>query len=161
LSQPWLDALPPQVRAPLYLADTSALVRMRLPPVASSLGPLIQQGLVARCGPIDLEMLWTARNTTEVAQIRAERTLAFPLLPVTQQHYDRAMDVMGLLAAANKHRAARIPDLVIAAVAESAEVILIHYDADFDHIASVTSQRTQWVAPRGSLEPGSTATALE
>jgi predicted nucleic acid-binding protein len=71
------------------------------------------------------------------------------------------MDVMGLLAAANKHRAARIPDLVIAAVAESAEVILIHYDADFDHIASVTSQRTQWVAPRGSLEPGSTATALE
>ena len=28
---------------------------------------------------------------------------------------------------------------------------VLHYDADFDAIAAVTHQETEWVAPRGSL----------
>lgn len=139
--------------SPTYLADTSALVRMNLPIVASVLAPLISQGMVGRCGPVDLEVLYTARNHAEFLEIRAERNLAFPLLPMTQDHFERALEVVGLLAAANKHRAAKIPDLLIAAVAEDANLTLIHYDRDFDHIASVTMQKTQWIAPRGSLEP--------
>jgi len=27
---------------------------------------------------------------------------------------------------------------------------VLHYDADFDHIAAVTGQRADWIAPRGS-----------
>ncbi len=28
---------------------------------------------------------------------------------------------------------------------------ILHYDADYDRIAAVTGQPTEWVAPRGSL----------
>ena len=31
------------------------------------------------------------------------------------------------------------------------DVILMHYDSDYEHIASVTSQPMQWVVPRGSI----------
>jgi len=135
----------------MYLADTSALARLRLSEVAAVLIPLIEDGLVARCGPIDLEILFTARSQAELEEMRKERALAFPLLPVTQGDFDRAADVMGLLAAAGLHRSAKAPDLLIAAIAERTNVTLLHYDADFDHIASVTGQKMEWVVPRGSL----------
>ncbi len=44
-----------------------------------------------------------------------------------------------------------IPGLVIAAVAEQAGAVLLHYDADFDRIAAVTGQEMEWVAPKGSV----------
>lgn len=34
-----------------------------------------------------------------------------------------------------------MPDLLIAAAAEELDLIVLHYDADFDRIASVTGQR--------------------
>ena len=43
------------------------------------------------------------------------------------------------------------PDLLIAAVAERERVTILHYDSDYDLIAKVTGQPTQWVAPRGSI----------
>jgi predicted nucleic acid-binding protein len=137
---------------PLYLADTSALVRLRLRPVAEFLEPLIEQGLIAHCGPVDTEMLRTARNAKEIDDMRHWLAVALPLVPVTQSHFDRAMEVIQLLAAANLHRAAKTPDLVIAAIGEASGLTVVHYDADFDLIASVTGQETRWVAPRGSLE---------
>jgi predicted nucleic acid-binding protein len=42
-------------------------------------------------------------------------------------------------------------DLLIAAAAEAAGVAVLHYDADYDRIAEVTGQPTQWLAPKGSL----------
>ncbi|MCL4369147.1 MAG: VapC toxin family PIN domain ribonuclease, partial [Actinobacteria bacterium] len=44
-----------------------------------------------------------------------------------------------------------IPDLVIAAAAESADLTVLHYDADFERIAEVTGQAHDWVVPRGSV----------
>jgi predicted nucleic acid-binding protein len=43
-------------------------------------------------------------------------------------------------------------DLIIAAAAEAAELTVLHYDRDFDHIASVTGQPTEWIAHPGSLD---------
>jgi predicted nucleic acid-binding protein len=43
-------------------------------------------------------------------------------------------------------------DLVIAAAAEAAGLAVLHYDDDYDRIASVTRQPTEWVAPAGSLD---------
>ena len=37
------------------------------------------------------------------------------------------------------------------AVALAAGATVLHYDADYDRIAEITSQPTQWIAPRGSL----------
>ena len=44
-----------------YLADTSALARLRHSPVAAVLVPLIEAGLVATCGVIEFELGWATR----------------------------------------------------------------------------------------------------
>jgi hypothetical protein len=63
----------------------------------------------------------------------------------------RALDVHRALAANGQHRHFRLPDLVIAATAEVHGAAILHYDTDYDRIAAVTGQATEWVAPRGSL----------
>jgi predicted nucleic acid-binding protein len=136
---------------PTHLADTSALVYLRFAEVDSRLSPLIAAGTVARCGIVDLEILVTARNHQELVALRQARDDAFPLVAMDQVDFERAMDVMALLAAAGKHRSAKVSDLLIAAVAERAQLVLLHYDHDFDVIAGVTGQPVEWVAPRGSL----------
>ena len=49
-------------------------------------------------------------------------------------------------------RCVGMPDLLIAAVAARERVTVLHYDADFDRIAAVTGQPTQWVVPRGTAD---------
>ena len=70
---------------------------------------------------------------------------------MAQTDLDRAMDVMQALARRGQHRAVGLPDLLIAAVAERAGLPVMHYDADYDLIAAITGQPTQWVVPRGSV----------
>jgi predicted nucleic acid-binding protein len=64
---------------------------------------------------------------------------------------DRALAVHRQLAATSQHRHFRLPDLIIAATAELHGATVLHYDADYDRIADVTNQPTEWVATRGSL----------
>ncbi len=45
----------------------------------------------------------------------------------------------------------KIPDLLIAAVAVRNGLTVLHHDADYEVIASVTRLPTRWVAPRGTL----------
>jgi predicted nucleic acid-binding protein len=54
------------------------------------------------------------------------------------------------LARRGAHRVP-IPDLLIAAAAESADLVILHYDGDFERIAAVSRLRAQWVVPRGSV----------
>jgi predicted nucleic acid-binding protein len=49
-------------------------------------------------------------------------------------------------------RSCKIPDLLVAAAAEERDLTLLHYDNDFDLIATVTGQRCEWVAPAGSID---------
>jgi predicted nucleic acid-binding protein len=136
---------------PAYLADTSALARFSLPAVRERIAPLLSAGLIARCGMVDLEMMFTARSHLELVAMRTDHADAFPFVPTTQADFERALDVMVLLSAPHKHRAAKAPDLLVAAVAERAGLTVLHYDADFEHIADVTGQAMEWVVPRGSL----------
>jgi predicted nucleic acid-binding protein len=64
----------------------------------------------------------------------------------------RARQVQALLAARSQHRAAGVMDLLTAAAAEHYGASVLHYDADFDHIAAVTGQQVDWIAPRGSVQ---------
>jgi len=73
------------------------------------------------------------------------------VLPVTETIADRARDVQVRMAARGQHRAAGVIDLITAAIAEHHGAVILHYDADFEHIAAVTSQPHAWIAPRGSL----------
>lgn len=136
---------------PHYIADKSALARLRHSPVSAFLSPLILAGEVATCGVIELEVLYSARSYEDLVHTRATRTRAFPLVPMTQGDFDRAIQVMEALAHRGQHRAAGLPDLLIAAVAERERLTLVHYDADFDLVAAVTGQPMQWVVPRSSI----------
>jgi predicted nucleic acid-binding protein len=141
------------VAAAAYLVDNSALGRLRTkPPVAARLEPLILQGLLASCSVVDLEQLFSARSGDEHSALRTNLLLRFVRVPIDQATFDRAIEVQGLLADRGQHRAAGIPDLVVAAAAEGAELTVLHYDADFELIATVTGQQTEWVVPRGSVD---------
>lgn len=58
---------------------------------------------------------------------------------------DRAVEVLGLLAGRGQHRTPSIPDLLIAATAGLAGLTVLHCDKDYDLIADVTGQATQWL----------------
>lgn len=55
------------------------------------------------------------------------------------------------MLAAGHQRGPKIPDLLIAAAAEGSNLVVLHYDSDFDRIAAVTGQRCQWVVAAGSV----------
>ena len=73
-----------------------------------------------------------------------ERRL-FPRAPVNEAVLDRAIEVQGELGQATGSR--RSLDLVVAAAAELAGLVLLHYDHDFDLIAAVTGQPMERVVP--------------
>lgn len=135
--------------SPSYLADKSALSRMTHASVAERLAPLILGGHLATCAIIDLEVLYSARSLRDYEEILAERS-ALPSLPMTEKIAGRALDAQHRLARRGQHRVP-LPDLLIAATAEEHGLAVIHYDRDFDRIAEVTGQRTEWVVPPGSI----------
>jgi predicted nucleic acid-binding protein len=132
------------------MADKSALARLRHPTVAAALLPLVVDGQLAMCGVLDLELLYSARGYQNFIAIRTELA-GYPRLDVEQADFDRAVDVMESLARRGQHRAAGLPDLLLAAVAERHRVTLLHYDADFDLLAAITGQAARWIVPRGSV----------
>jgi predicted nucleic acid-binding protein len=136
---------------PIYLADTSALARLGHPSVAARLNPFILQGIVGRCGPIDLEMLRSARSASEFRAMRRTREEAFPLIPLNQSEVDAAIDLQQALEDGGLHRGARLPDLLIAAVAIRHNLTVLHYDHEYDNIASVSALKAEWVVPRRSV----------
>lgn len=136
----------------LSLVDTSAIARVADPGVAAELVRLGRDGLLASCVTIDLEVLYSARNAGEYRAIASRRRLAFVDLPLNAVVGSRVRDVQARTAAVGHHRAAGAFDLLTAAVAEHYVAIVLHYDSDFDHIASVTGQTVRWIAPRGTLD---------
>jgi predicted nucleic acid-binding protein len=140
------------VAAAAHLVDNSVLTRTAKAPVAARIEPMILSGMLATCSMTDLEQLFSARNGEEHRARRDDLALRFLRVPLDQLAFDRAVEVQGLLADKAQHRAASIPDLIVAAAAERAELTVLHYDADFDLIATVTGQPTEWVVPRGSID---------
>jgi predicted nucleic acid-binding protein len=132
-----------------YLLDTSAVTRLRKPGVADRLRELDPHG-IARTALTDLEIGFSARNAQEWDHL-FEAVETFPLVDIQQRHLDRARQVQRMLAARGS-KGRKLPDLIIAAVAETADLTVLHYDADFDHIAAVTGQRTEWIVPAGSVD---------
>ena len=135
---------------PHYLVDTSVLGRAHQDEVGSRLEELARGGRMWTCRLIDLEVAYgsRARDVPDVIEERA----ALPLAPIDAPVMDRAVQVAGRLARAGRHRGAKPVDLVIAAAAEAAGLSVLHYDADYDRIAAVTNQPTEWIARAGTLD---------
>lgn len=133
-----------------HLLDTSVLTRLGEPSVRAVVEPLATVGRAARARISDLEIGYSARNDREWDALVGALD-AFVLVENTADHFGRARQVQRLLAA-NSQRGRKIPDLLIAAAAEQAGYTVLHYDADFDLIASMTGQTCQWVVPQGSID---------
>ena len=134
-----------------YLADTSALTRMPKPPIAAVLGPMLVDGTIAVSAVVLLEMLRFTRSPADHERLEANLS-GVSCSPTTADVCRRALDVQRELARRSEHRGVKVPDLLIAAAAEAAELTVLHYDADYDRIGAVSGQRTEWVVPRGSVD---------
>ena len=93
--------------------------------------------------------MYSARNLRDYEAVRAERA-ALTSVAITPEVTDRALRIQHELARRGQHRLP-VPDLLIAAAAQTAQLAVLHYDADFDRIAVVTQQPTEWVVPRGTV----------
>jgi predicted nucleic acid-binding protein len=134
-----------------YLADKSALARIHLPPVRDALVPLMDRGLVSICGVTELEMLFSARNAEERHRVKNQLTASTAWVDTPDDVWSLASDIQEALTEQGLHRSASIADLIIAATARARELTVLHYDSDFDTIAGVTGQPTDWVVPAGTV----------
>lgn len=134
-----------------FLADKSALARRETrPEVRDVVEPLLLAGEIAICGIVQLELLFSATDR-ETYRLLTKALRGMPRVDIDQACFDRALEVQGMLAESSQHRAVPLPDLLVAAAAEQAGLVVLHYDADFDRIAELTGQGAQWVVPRGTV----------
>lgn len=89
-----------------------------------------------------LEVGYSARDATDLdSGLRGPPVSSMPIEYLTPIAEDRAVDVLTLLAGRGLHRARSVPDrLIIAAIAESAGLVVLHHDENFDLIADITRQ---------------------
>lgn len=135
----------------LHLIDTSAAARIKNPAVRNVIAGLIADRAAATCVTVDLEAGYSGRNLADVQNIAQRRRALYINLPINESIADRAREVQLLMARKSQHRAAGIIDLLTAAIAEFHGAVLVHYDADFEHIAAITRQPQVWVTPQGSI----------
>lgn len=139
----------------MHLADTSAwwiARRSEAAEVRSTFDAMVRRSKVAICDVVRFELLYSARNGDELA-FMAARLGQLPDIEITKDHWRRALAVyrkLGRQGGAH-HRSVGYPDLLIAAAAEAAGAMVLHYDEDFERIAAITGQPTRWIVPRGSI----------
>jgi predicted nucleic acid-binding protein len=141
----------PAAAGQLYLIDTSAHARVQHPPVRDIIAGLIADKAAATAVTVDLEAGYSGRDLSDVRAIAERRRSLYVVLPVSEVIAQRARDVQVGMAARGHHRAAGVIDLLTAAMAEYHGAVLLHYDADFEHIAAVTGQAHKWIVPRGTI----------
>lgn len=135
----------------IYLADTTVYVLQgRYPQVRRRFDTLLTEGRLAACQMTALEYLNNAASPSSYESVwgalHEQRWIN-----VTTEAMDRALAVHRELARTSQHRHFRLPDLVIAATAELSGATVLHYDTDYERIATITGQPMEWVAERGSL----------
>ena len=131
-----------------HVVDTSVLTRLRTPAVRDAVGAAGRTLAVTTI--TGLELGHSARTGDEWDDIQSA-VAALETLTIEPHHFRRALQAQRMLAVAGL-RGRKIPDLLIAACAEDHGLAVLHYDRDFDHIASATGQRCDWVTPAGSID---------
>ena len=135
----------------LYLVDTSVWTRRRKPPVAERLISLLDAGRVATCAILDLEHMRQVQSAAAIEALVDTRA-SLHWLATPDEVWDRILEVQGELSSTGRRTAVKIPDLILAAVAERHRAAVLHYDKDFDTIAEITGQPAEWVVPAGAAD---------
>lgn len=127
-----------------WIVDKSALVRLAESPDAAEWATRIQRGLVRITALTRLEIGFSARTGGEFRSASQRPPLsAMPSEYLTPAIEDRAVEVQAMLADRGQHRAPSIPDLLVAAAGELAQLSVLHTDKDFELIAAVTGQTVE------------------
>jgi predicted nucleic acid-binding protein len=139
------------------LFDNSVWARLLDGRLAGPARVIFEEALVANelwtCPPTLLEMRYSARDSDGFA-MTARRLDALPHAPLTTEAAATAVTAQAELAATPgiSHRVKPV-DLLIASIATSNDLGVLHYDHDYDTIVEHTalSFPSLWVAPRGDI----------
>lgn len=124
-----------------WLIDKSAYARLGTSPDFAEWLTRINRGLVYVANVTLLELGFCATKADAWAQAIRSAPLALLMVEyLTPNMEDRALEVQQLLMERGEHRAPGVPDLFIAAIAEVADLTVLHVDKDFELIANVTGQ---------------------
>jgi len=124
-----------------WLIDKSAIGRLHLAVNATEWAERIERGLVRICTVTRLEVGFSARSAADHRSLVSNPPLALmPVEYLTPKIEDRAVEIQSVLAERGQHRAPSIPDLLLGATAELAELTVLHVDKDFELIAQVSGQ---------------------
>lgn len=122
----------------------------RFPQLAEWFNAEVEAGRVLVCDLVVLELARLAPNEDRARGV-AERLDAFESVPMPSDLWSRAREVQLLMATDGDHRRVPPADLLLAAGAEAAGVPLVHYDRDYERVASVSDLQHRWMVPDGSL----------
>jgi predicted nucleic acid-binding protein len=135
-----------------FIADTSAWAHARKPRVRAPFGAAMRGGQIATCPIVNMELLYSARDAAACDQL-AGSLAQLRHIPITRSITNAALRAQRELARARPlfHRSVKLPALLIAAAAADAAVGVLHYDEDYDTLATVLNFESRWIAPRASL----------
>lgn len=137
------------------LLDNSAWARLDQRAVeqerADEIAGWLEQGLIATCLPFLLEAGYSARNARDHDELLDE-LMALPNITIDHRVENRAIDAQRQLARAGHHHLPPV-DLVIAALAHTHDLGILHYDNHYEIVSEKTDLRfdSVWLAPRGSI----------
>lgn len=127
-----------------WLIDKSALVRLHAAADPAEWASRIDRGLVRISTVTRLEVGYSARTAPDHRVLLTEPPISsMPVEYVTPRIEDRSLELQSMLAERGQHRAPSIPDLLIAAIGELADLTVLHLDKDFELIAELTGQQVE------------------
>ncbi len=137
------------------LLDNSAWARLDQRGVeqarADEIAGWLEQGRIATCLPFLLEAGYSARNARDHDELLDE-LMALPNITIDHRVENRAIDAQRQLARAGHHRLPPV-DLIMAALADTHGLGILHYDNDYEVVSEKTDLRfdSVWLAARGSI----------
>jgi predicted nucleic acid-binding protein len=137
------------------LLDNSAWARLDQVAVeqarADEIAEWLEEGRIATCLPFLLEAGYSARNARDHNELLGE-LMSLPNVAIDDRVESRAIDAQRQLARAGHHRLPPV-DLIIAALADTHGLGVLHYDNDYEVVSEKTDLRfdSVWLAPRGSI----------
>lgn len=119
----------------------SALARMSTSPDAEKWSRLIELGQVRITTTTLLEIGHLARSEREWSDLVEDVPIIhMPLATLTPRTEARALEIQRIVLRGGRNQAPSVPDLLVAAVAEEAELTVLHADNDVDLITRTTGQ---------------------
>jgi predicted nucleic acid-binding protein len=118
---------------------------------AATVAEWIDQRHLATTLPFLLEAGYSAQSAAD-HQTKLSQLDVLPRVHISQEVERLALQAQHELALVGHHRLPPI-DLIVAACAHQAEAGVLHYDRDYDVIATRTGLRfeSEWLAPPGTL----------